>query len=102
MVLPLTSASTDQQVEASYDDNSSYSDGDGNITMAQAFKQACTMLIRRYPNQAAQDGTSIGRNLTVLQAELSAVREWLQANDSAQNGGGVIMVDLRQGRSPYG
>ena len=102
MALTLTSASTDAEVEAVYDDNNSYSDGSGNVAMAQQFKQAAKMLLRRYPNQAAQDGTSIGRNTAGIKAELDAVEDWLQANDVNQNGGNVIITDTRLARCPYG
>ena len=85
--------------QAAYFDNIGYSEGNGNITWAQAFRRACLILQQIQPATSSQDGVSLSRNKQILwQAALEKVERWLQANDSMQNQGGVIVGDTRMGR----
>jgi hypothetical protein len=94
----LTSASTDAQVEAAYDDNADYDSGSGSVTKARDYQQACRFLLRRYPTTVGAGGTSLGRDTKVLQDELKRVDEWLNLNDSARNTSQVTVADLREAR----
>ncbi len=96
--MTLSSASTDTQVEAAYDDNSNYSDGSGDITKARNFAQACRILLRRYASSVGTDATSMSRNTSLIQSELDRALTWLQAHDTAENGGGTVVADFRNAR----
>ena len=54
--MPLSSASTDAEVWAAYDDNASF-EADNSPTKAALFITACTILLRRRPVQVSTDGT---------------------------------------------
>lgn len=80
----LTSSSTDAEVWASYDDNSSYEE-DSSRSKALAFITACRMLGRRLPLSATRDSQTITRES--LGEEIVAAQKWLAANPSSTGPG---------------
>lgn len=55
--MALSSASTDAEVWAAYDDNASF-EQNGDAVKAGLFITACTILLRRRPVQVSTDGVS--------------------------------------------
>jgi hypothetical protein len=87
VVSTLDSDSTLAEIQAAYDDNSSYEE-DGSTTKAKAFITACRMLIRRLPVRSVHGGgggrgQEIETTVEQLQKELQAAQEWLKVNDSS-------------------
>lgn len=82
----LTSASTDSDVWAAYDDNASY-DEDGSTTKAKAFRTACRFLLRRQPKRATDGlGSSVEFNPDLIQKEMDEANDWLRANSTTSGG----------------
>lgn len=73
----LTSASTDAQVFASYDDNASYEE-DGSRTKALAFRTACMILLRRRPSLATRGEQQL--QFETIGKALTDVNGWLESN----------------------
>ncbi len=96
--MTLTSASTDAEVEAAYDDNADYRDT-ASITKARLFAQACRLLVRRYTSGVSSDGTSINRNVELIRDELRDVDTWLDGNDPARSQSSTVVYDFRESRS---
>jgi len=96
--MPLTSSSTLSEIEAAYIDNSDWRDGDGDITKARAFAQACRVLLLKYNTSVSGGGASFSRDLGNLRAQLDEAVEWLGANDTDTSGGGVSVFDTRDAR----
>jgi len=74
----LSSASTDAQVWAAYDDNASYAE-DGDTAKCLIFQTACRMLLRRTPKLAAlagRGGHEIQMDVALLREELKAAERW--------------------------
>jgi len=84
--MPLSSASTDAQVWAAYDDNASYQE-DASVTKCKAFITACVIILRRNPRRIGTREEDTELNADGIRDELRAARDWLEANDPA--GGGV-------------
>lgn len=72
----LTSASTDAQVWAAYDDNASYEE-DSSRTEALAFITACRILLRRRPKVARRGGVNVEFDAATIRDELATARAWL-------------------------
>jgi hypothetical protein len=80
----LTSASTDAQVWAAYDDAASYEE-DGDAAKCKAFITACRFVLRRRPQtfgRGEQSGT-----FEAVASELESARQWLAANPSSTGAG---------------
>jgi hypothetical protein len=80
----LTSASTDAQVWAAYDDNASYEE-DGSASKCKAFITACRLILRRRPQsfgRSEQSGT-----FERITDELTTARQWLAANPPSTGAG---------------
>lgn len=94
----LSSASTNSQVFAAYDDNASYEE-DGSAAKARAFITACVILRRRLPQIVQQTGGSM---ITVqsLESEMERARAWIATNPDATSGtgGGVIHSSFEEFR----
>ena len=90
----LSSSSTDAQVWAAYDDNAAY-DVDESVSKAEAFIEACRILLRRRPNQVSVDGTSTTFEAGAIQEALNDARKWLATNNTSANGGSVRHLDFR-------
>ncbi len=71
--MPITSASTDAQVEAAYDDNADF-ETDTTLTKVKAFMQACRILLRRRASVLSVSGRSIQKEM--IQSELSNASKW--------------------------
>ncbi len=82
----LTGSSTNAEVWAAYDDNSSYEE-DESQTKAKAFITACRILSRRLPLSASRSGQSISRES--LQEEARRAQQWLAANPGTSGAGSV-------------
>ncbi len=88
------SSSTDAQVEAAYDDNSSYQEDD-SVTKARAFITAARILLRRYFSSDTEDNTSRSRRIESIENELERARKWLELNDSTRSSTSVTYADFR-------
>ncbi len=77
----LSSASTDAQVFAAYDDNASYSE-DASVPKAKAFLTACRFLLRRMPKRAGSGNADLELNPDLIQEEMAQARTWLETNDT--------------------
>lgn len=84
----LSSASTDAQVWAAYDDNASYEE-DASRAKAFAFRLACKILARRLPMSASRAGQSVNRESLLQEAQQADA--WLAANP-ADSGAGSTRV----------
>ncbi len=94
MTVIVTSASTDAEVEAAYDDNASYA-ALGSAAMARAFCVACRILLRRVAKRTVhggQRGFEVEVDPRMVQQELQQAQAWLATADAA--GGGVKYTDL--------
>ena len=85
----LSSASTDADVWAAYDDNASYEE-DNSPTKAAAFITACRILLRRRA-QMAEYST---RKMTFesIKSEMEQARVWLSANPTSSMSSGRSTV----------
>ena len=97
--MSISSQSTDEQINAAYDDNADYAEV-GSIVKARTFVLACRIMLRRTPQQAGSDGQYVGRNLLVLQSEMNRALDWLASAVDLSEGGsaGVIHPNLRDFR----
>lgn len=80
----LTSASTDAQVWAAYDDSASYEE-DADAAKCKAFITACRIILRRRPQtfgRAEHSGT-----FERVTDEMTAARQWLAANPPSTGAG---------------
>jgi hypothetical protein len=98
--MALTSASTDAQVEAEYDDNADY-DEDVSPSKAKLFIIACRYLLRRLASSIAKGGSALGYDRRLIQQELEAAKAWLCVNDTSSGSYGprVTRPDFRNIRS---
>ena len=92
----LTSASTDVQVEAAYDDNASYRE-DQSVAKAKAFLTACRILIRRCATRMGERGDVLEYDINLLRKEQLGAESWVQANGGF-SGPRVTRTDFRPGR----
>lgn len=81
----VTSASTDAQVWAAYDDNASFEEDD-SPTKAAAFVTACRVLLRRRPTQISADGLSTAFDAQAIRDELARATRFLAANRDGAGG----------------
>lgn len=92
----LTSSSTDAEVEAAYDDNSSWYE-DGSVAKAKAFVTACRILIRRCATAMYHGANRVEFDIPLLRAELEQAAAFVQANGGG-TGPRVTRVDFTLGR----
>jgi len=85
-VSTLSSASTDAQVLAAYDDNASYEE-DASSTKAAAFVTACRFLLRRMAKKSGDGTLETELSPDLIREELCAAQAWLSANGGASTGG---------------
>lgn len=78
----LTSASTDADVWAAYDDNASYEE-DGSRTKALAFLTACRFLIRRKPKRMFHNQRGSDFDEVAIREEMTAARAWLDLHPAS-------------------
>lgn len=77
----LSSASTDAQVEAAYDDNASWFE-DQSVTKAKAFVTAGRMLLRRLYSSQAKGGNSLTFRIDLIKQEVDEAMEFVRKHDS--------------------
>lgn len=81
----LTSASTLDQVIASYADNASYQE-DQDPGKARAFVTACRILLLKLPSKSAHGrGGSIELSVAEVRMQLEAAQRWLATSPAATN-----------------
>ena len=78
----LSSASTDSEVWAAYDDNASYEE-DVDRAKAAAFITAGRILIRRRPKRIEIDGKSGEFDEIAIRQAMSEARQWLALHPSS-------------------
>ncbi len=88
----VSSASTDAQVWAAFDDNAGFEE-DSSATKAAAFVTACRVLLRRRPVSVSVDGLSTAFDGAAIRAELDRAIRYLQSN-RASAGGKVKHLDF--------
>lgn len=89
----LSSASTDAEVWAAYDDNASYAE-DNSASKAAAFVTACRILLRRTPKRARQGMRhEVEFDPATLRKELEAAQQWIASNSTT--GGGIKHVSFQ-------
>jgi len=79
--MSLSSASTDAEVWAAYDDNCSY-DLNGSVTECKAFIQACRILLRRMAQAVEQGDNRVQDDYAKIENQLNEAVEWWQSNDT--------------------
>lgn len=90
--MTLSSASTNAEVWAAYDDNASYEEV-GSVAMARSFVTACRILLRRTPQMAMHDGKNqVQNNVAVIRQEMERAQRWLASQPAASGntGRGVV------------
>ncbi len=82
----LTRSSTLEEINAAYDDNSSYHE-DGSTAKAAAFITACRFLLRRTAKRAVdgRSGREMEHETRLLREEIEAADRWL-ARQSGSGG----------------
>lgn len=78
----LTSASTDAQVWAAYDDNASYEE-DSSRAEALTFITACRILLRRRPSSARRGAEAVEFDDATIRGELQQARVWLNLHPAS-------------------
>lgn len=85
----LTSASSIDDIIAAYVDNVGY-DANGSVSQAQAFAQACRILLIKIPKRTRHGhGSEIEIDPATIRAELKAAQAYIAAHSS-----GVIHADF--------
>ena len=96
--MTLSSTSTLVEVEAEYDDNASYRQND-SATQCAAFITACTILLRRYAQEASSSGgSSMVRNMDVIQGELEGAKTWQASNPDLNATGMAVSLSFENMR----
>lgn len=80
----LSSASSDAEVRAAYDDNAAYAET-GDVAAARKFATACVILLRREPESSGRGSSSLSLDKQSLRDELARARRFIAAR---ANGGG--------------
>lgn len=93
------SSSTLAQVEAAYDDNSSYLE-DNSVAKARAFITAARILIRRYPSAQSSGDATVTLPITQIKQELDEARMWLEMRDVDRSPTEVSWADMSDFRGP--
>jgi len=83
--MAITSASTDSEVWASFDDNADY-ESSGSCSMALAFRTACRYLMRRRPTEIGRGNRSI--TMESLQQLYKDAGDWLALHPATSANGG--------------
>lgn len=86
----LSSASTDAEVWASYDDNASYEE-DSSVTKARAFITACRILLRRTPKRSrGGNDNEVEFDPTRITKEMEEARQWIASSPSSTASAGSV------------
>ena len=90
--MPLSSASTFDEIRDSYKDNATYVE-DGSVTKAKAFVTACIMLLLELPKQASTRESSLALSPELIKDQMDSANRWLAANDtSADSASSTVRV----------
>jgi len=89
--MALTSASTDAQVEAAYEDNADY-DTTNSTTKAKDFIQASRFKMNRMAQEVRHGGASVRDEYLKYERALNAATGWLKTNDTSFAGGASGLV----------
>lgn len=96
----LTSASTNAEVEAAYDDNASYAE-DNSSVKCQAFITACRFLLRRMFSRSATGGRAnqeLEFDVNLIQKQLEDAERWAAAYSAGSGGGNVVVTSFENFR----
>ena len=94
----LSSASTDAQVQAQYDNNASYAD-DNSLAKAKLFREAVCIMIGRWPATMTKGQNHLTMPIRQLQQQLEEVTKWINARDlNSRVGPDRIYSDFRSMR----
>lgn len=96
----LSSASTDAQVWATYDDAASYEE-DSNRSKCLSFITACRILLRRRPKRLVAGGKETDFDDISIRQEMTAARAWLTAHPAITTSH-VRFADFQDFRGEYG
>ena len=77
--MTLTSASTDTQVAAAYEDNADYRESNDR-SKAALFIQACRFILHRTPKRATLGAESAEYDLDQIRQELNGAVAWLESH----------------------
>lgn len=89
MASELTSASSLDDVIASYTNNASYAEDD-SITKAKRFITACRIMLIKRPSSMTKGSNQLNFNLQVIEEELRRAQIWLEARDPDSNAGPTV------------
>lgn len=95
----LSSASTLDQIKASYLDNGSYLE-DSDVTKCKAFITACRLLLLKLPQSARKGDSELTLSISSIQSELKFAKQWLATANAAAAGGGIRYADFSNLRYP--
>ncbi len=93
----ITSASTDAQVEAAYDDNAGFRE-DQDVAKAKTFVTACRILLRRLANSMGKGGAVLSYNRELIQKQLEEATAYIAQYTTDSDdipGPRVTRVDFR-------
>jgi hypothetical protein len=74
--MPLTSSSTLADVQAAYDDNAPPF---RTVTQCEAFVNACSILLRRMPEQSGSREADVRFRMDLIRDERTDAQKWLEA-----------------------
>jgi hypothetical protein len=95
----LSSASTDAQVLAAFDDAASYEE-DGSVAKARGFITAATILLRRFPKRARTGANNeVELDPVTLREQIKDARVWLGGNAASSSDGGIIHTSFESFRT---
>lgn len=93
----LTSASSDDDVRAAYEDNASY-DEVGDVAMAKAFVVACRFIVNRGCAMVSTNGRTIQYSQELIQKQIEDARRWMvgqpTADGTTTDGAGAMYGDF--------
>lgn len=98
--MPLTSASTLDEIKAAYIDNAAYAELD-STSMARSFVTACRVLLLKLPKQTSKDNANAQFNPDLIRQELVAAQQFINSRGGDAVGastGGVKFADFSDGR----
>lgn len=79
--MPLTSSSTDAEVQAEYDNTASYI-LDQDLDKARRFVVAATIMISRRPSSMTKGANAMSNRVDLIDAALQRAQKWLEARST--------------------
>ncbi len=97
--MPLTSNSTDAEVQAAMDDSVGYDLPGGGVAMCAEYISACRIRISRMAGDVSKGDARVVNQYQRIQAELEKALAWFGANSSTSHSRGVCrQIAVRSGR----